>query len=151
MAKGDMEDRLQKAKDKQNKRLGIVPSPSTSPAMPSAETKPSGDQKPAPASKAGDQNDASKATKKAKKKPSPGYLVYKSTKLPEPTAKIKVLVSQGDDCPKKRNARTKFDIYENGMTVAEYVEASHAKLKTPKATAQADVRWDLAHGFISVK
>ena len=52
--------------------------------------------------------------------------------------------------PKKRNAQTKFALYKDGQTVCEYIEAS-TKAGTPKATAMADVCWDMAHNFISVQ
>lgn len=44
--------------------------------------------------------------------------------------------------PKKGKRAARFALYTNGMTVAEYVKAG-GKLR--------DVRWDVAHGFISVK
>jgi hypothetical protein len=54
------------------------------------------------------------------------------------------------DNPKRKNALAKFKLYRNGMSVAEYIEASH-KFGTSKATAQADIRWDVAKGLIEVK
>jgi hypothetical protein len=44
----------------------------------------------------------------------------------------------------------RFACYRNGMTVAEYGKAILAG-GWPKAKIASGLRWDLAHGFISVK
>ena len=65
-----------------------------------------------------------------------------------PTQVIRLLVT---DNPKKPSGKsfTRFALYQDGMTIARYVEASVAA--GHKATvAVADLRWDVAHKFIEV-
>jgi hypothetical protein len=52
--------------------------------------------------------------------------------------------------PKRRKARERFALYEDGMTVSEYIEASK-RAGNSAALAAADVRWDFVKGFISVQ
>lgn len=90
-------------------------------------------------------------TEKAKKtrKWSQHHLNWKATKDFPETARIVVLSA---DNPKKRNAAKRFDFYKRGaegMTVGEYIEASH-KAGNPKALAKEDVKWDYTAGFISI-
>ena len=54
-------------------------------------------------------------------------------------AKIKLLVKEN---PKRAAAAERFDLYKNGMTVAEYLKAGGKR---------ADVNWDVKQGFIEVK
>ena len=134
-----------------DKAKAIPPKPATNPAIPPAKVLPdlkAGDQKPVPAVKAGDQNDV-KA--KSKKKDSTTVTLWKQyAKEKRYTSGTIQITDKGRaDKPKSKNALVKFKVYTAGMSVADYIEASH-KIGTPKATAQADVRWDVAKGLITV-
>jgi hypothetical protein len=88
-------------------------------------------------------------TPKKKRKFSAHHLAWKATKDFPDTARIVVLSAEN---PKKRGAATKFNHYKRGaegMTVGEYIEASH-KAGNAKAVAKEDVKWDFTAGFISV-
>jgi hypothetical protein len=118
-------------------------------------------QKPAKADdqkafKAGDQNtiptqsvqtSVHESTKPKTKKLSEQTKKWKNTPAFELT---QVITKVAKDNPKSRNAAVKFALYEEGMTVGAYIEKSH-KAGTTKAMAMADVRWDHAAGFITVK
>jgi hypothetical protein len=89
------------------------------------------------------------ATPKKKRKWSAHHLAWKATKDFPDTARIVVLSAEN---PKKRGAAAKFNHYKRGaegMTVGEYIEASH-KAGNAKAVAKEDVKWDFTAGFISV-
>jgi hypothetical protein len=94
--------------------------------------------------------DESKAdTPKKKRKWSAHHLAWKGTKDFPDTARIVVLSAEN---PKKRTAKFRFDHYKRGaegMTVGEYIEASH-KAGNAKALAKEDIKWDWTAGFISV-
>jgi hypothetical protein len=98
----------------------------------------------------GDQKDGSGEPKKAKKKPSEQVVRWRDTENPDTKAKITISAEAAKVNPKKRGAATRFSIYKTGMTVADYIEASK-KAGNSGALAMADVRWDMAAGFISVK
>jgi hypothetical protein len=51
--------------------------------------------------------------------------------------------------PKHKGAADRFMLYEEGQTVQEYIEKSHA-FGNAKALAMADIRWDHVAGFIKV-
>jgi len=50
---------------------------------------------------------------------------------------------------KRGESLKRFNCYKNGITVDEYVAAVVAINQT-KALAKADLRWDVAHGLISI-
>jgi hypothetical protein len=159
MVKGDAEDRLAKARANQLKKhphLASVQSPSTSPAT-KPETgdvhipaKPSGDQNARAKSTSGDQNDTNKPPK-AKKKPSPTVVAWKAIKENYPvTSVITINKDQVAKTPKRRGAADRFALYEDGMTVGKYLDVTKEK-GISGALANADIRWDVAKGLISVK
>ena len=61
---------------------------------------------------------------------------------------ITVLVTSN---PKRANKKSapRFDLYRTGMTVAEHTEA-YKVAGFAKGLANADRRWDMAHGFIRI-
>jgi hypothetical protein len=142
------QDRRDAAKDKPRQN---PPKPqTTTPArmLPDISAKPSGDQKVVAPATSVDQKDTK--TKGSKKK-SPTVVAWQA--LQKEKAYISGTIHLTDkgraDNPKRKNALVKFKLYRDGMTVTEYIEASH-KIGTSKATAQADVRWDVAKGLITV-
>lgn len=96
----------------------------------------------------GDQNDV-KA--KRKRKLSAGYLRYVDTELPAADKVIRIQKDYAERNPKRSKgttgAKERFALYRNGMTVEQYIKAS-TDAGNPKALAQNDVRWDIAHDFI---
>jgi len=82
------------------------------------------------------------ATPKAKKDRSKLY-----AKVPA-TGTITVLVSSNPKRASKKSA-PRFDLYRSGMTIAEHT-AAYEKAGHAKSLANADRRWDVAHGFISI-
>lgn len=58
-------------------------------------------------------------------------------------AKIKILVKEN---PRRGEAAKRFEIYKDGMTVAEYTKKIGSR-----AEALVHLRWDVKHGHISVK
>lgn len=149
------EDRLAAARAKQEKdrtererhNAAIAKMVQPTPAVAAPALVP-GDQKPVPATKGGDQKDAKP---KSKKKLSPTVVEWhRITKAKEAASGTIRLTDKGRaDNPKRRNALVRFKLYKDGMTVAEYIEESH-KAGNSKALAQADVRWDVAKGLITV-
>lgn len=87
------------------------------------------------------------ATPKAKKKASDTVVKWRATKA-FPHEGVITLIATNN--PKSRGAAARFAIYKNGQTVGQYIEASH-KAGNSKALAAADVRWDVAAGFIKVE
>jgi hypothetical protein len=69
-------------------------------------------------------------------------------KAPAANGVITLLVTSN---PKRANKKSapRFDLYRNGMTVAEHT-AAYEKAGFAKSLANADRRWDLAHKFIEV-
>lgn len=51
--------------------------------------------------------------------------------------------------PKRKSAAGRFALYEEGMTVGDYIKKSNEAGNT-KALAMADIRWDHVAGFITV-
>jgi hypothetical protein len=51
--------------------------------------------------------------------------------------------------PKSGKSKNRYDLYTNGMSVADYATAvvNHGGSKT---LANADLRWDVARGFITI-
>lgn len=73
----------------------------------------------------------------AVRNPKPGVRTGARVKWPDHW-KIEVLI---DYNPKKRAAAQRFDLYESGMTVAEYIEAGGTR---------ADLNWDERNNWISI-
>jgi hypothetical protein len=118
------------------KTNGDKPSPAIA-AVPA--TKPE-DQKPA---QAGDQKSA------PKKVITKTVAAWRAQKAFEPTLKIYLLRK---DNPKRAKAAVRFSLYKDAMTVQQYIDIM--KDQTPSRTAKAtmaDIRWDVAAGFIEVK
>lgn len=141
--------RLAKAKADQTK---VKRSKFGKPTLVAAETTPPG--KPAPAEVVGDQKPVKGEDQKTaptgdkkKREPSDTVKKWKEQENFPLTAKITVVATEN---PKRRGAATRFAIYKDGMTVGDYIEASH-KAGASKALAAADVRWDHVAGFINVK
>jgi hypothetical protein len=86
------------------------------------------------------------SAEKTKRKASEQVQRWKDTPTFKPEQKITVIATEN---PKRRTAAKRFDLYKNGQTVAEYVEASK-KAGNAAALANADIRWDHAAGFIKV-
>jgi hypothetical protein len=65
-----------------------------------------------------------------------------------PAGTIQVLVASN---PKRANKKSapRFDLYRNGMSVAEHT-ALYVEKGFAKSLANADRRWDMAHGFIRI-
>jgi hypothetical protein len=138
------EARLADAKARHNPKAETpkVTSPATAP------TNQTGDQKPVPATPSGDQKDAKAKTKK--KLSATVVEWHRITKAKEAATGTIRLTDKGKaDKPKRAKAMDRFKLYRDGMTVAEYIEESH-KAGNSKALAQADVRWDVAKGLITV-
>jgi hypothetical protein len=80
-------------------------------------------------------------------------------KLPLPGDEQVITVLATEKNPKRGDSAVRFAVYQNGMTVkafrAIYADNSKAKkaewVRGGLPLANADLRWDLAHGFISVK
>ena len=109
--------------------------------------------KPAPAKASEALQDTRPATEQAPANPpkakSPGkFAGWRKTGLPGNEAVITVLVSSN---PKRANKKSapRFDIYRTGMTVAE-MRAEYEK-RGFKGFATPDLKWDIAHNFISVQ
>jgi hypothetical protein len=64
-----------------------------------------------------------------------------------PQGKITVLAKEN---PKRAGAAKRFALYKTGMAVADYIKAA-VKIGASESYANADIRWDVAHGFISVR
>jgi hypothetical protein len=115
-------------------------------------TKPE-DQKVVPTVQSGDQKAVkTEGEPKAKRKPSATVIAWKALKNFPVDAKITINGDHTTNNPKRRDAARRFSLYKNGMTVGQYLEA--AKKATPPisgALANADIRWDVAAGFITVK
>ena len=125
--------------------------PATTPGRVLQDTRPvsTGDQTSVPAQGSGDQK---RVKGSGKKKHSPTVIAWQALQKEKAyTSGTITLTDKGRaDNPKRKNALVKFKLYQDGMSVQEYIEASN-KIGTPKATAQADVRWDVAKGLIIVK
>lgn len=98
----------------------------------------------------GDQNDV-----KAKRKASPTVVKWREAKkAPVPQGIIRIQKDYAKNCPKRskgaNGAKERFEMYRDGMTVAEYIEVA-TKANWPKALIQDDVRWDIIKGFIVVE
>lgn len=112
------------------------------------------DQKPAQVAKAEDQKgvpaQAQGNGESKKKSVSNTVVAWKAgLKTPPPdTAKITLIVSPKSN-PKKNKAAARYALYEDGMTVGQYVEKSH-KAGNPKALARRDIVWDMCKEFIKV-
>lgn len=88
----------------------------------------------------------------AKKKASPTVTAWRGlmSEKSHTSGTITVLKPWVDtNHPKRGAANDRYKLYQTGMTVAEYIDASH-KAGNSKGLAQADVRWDVAKGLISV-
>jgi hypothetical protein len=81
---------------------------------------------------------------------------WRKIQLPSDEQVITVLVEKN---PKRNDSAVRFAVYKSGMTVKElrtiYVDNAKAKkaewVRGGLPLANADLRWDLAHNFISVK
>src|SRR5215475_3987017 len=82
------------------------------------------------------------AQKADKAKPKGGRKLKKT-----PSGKIKLLVKEN---PKRSKAAKRFALYKSGMSTADYVKAA-VKIGASESLANADIRWDIAHEFISVQ
>jgi hypothetical protein len=79
-------------------------------------------------------------------------------KLPLPSDE-QVITVTAEKNPKRGDSAVRFAAYRSGMTVKEFREVYANNAKAKKAEwvrgglplANADLRWDLAHNFISVK
>jgi hypothetical protein len=147
--KESTEARLAKVKADANKpkksKFGtpsIVP-----PANPPTGSPPLAPNKPEDQKVAGaeDQKNAPTGDKK-KRKASNTVTNWKAQKAFPLDAKIHIVSTSN---PKRRAAATRFNLYTEGMTVGQYIEASH-KAGNSKALAMADVRWDHVSEFIKV-
>ena len=134
-------DRPDKAK-KQSSGTKVAPPKGKEDQKALTTTPATGDQK------AGDQNDAP-APKKAKKQ-SKTVIAWKALKKPVPDdTVITVKPEHLAKCPKSQTAADRFRLYKTGMTAAEYVTVFKNAGHTA-ALAHADIRWDIAAGFITV-
>ena len=86
---------------------------------------------------------ALRAAQKAEKSKPKGGRKLKKT----PSGKIKLLVKEN---PKRSKAAKRFALYKSGMSTADYVKAA-VKIGASESLANADIRWDIAHEFISVQ
>jgi hypothetical protein len=155
------EDRLEQAKIKQARDMAnrerslnaiakTVTSPPTSPAtVPTTPAAKPGDQKAVIAPVSGDQKSV---PTKAKKKPSATVIRWHQiTKEKLYTSGTITLTDKGrGNKPKIRGALDRFKLYTDGMSVQDYIAKSAASGNS-KALAQADIRWDVAAGLITVK
>jgi hypothetical protein len=65
-----------------------------------------------------------------------------------PNAKIKILVKDNPKHPGS-GAETLYNLYRPGMTAAAYVQAVRAQA-TRKNAGWLALKWDIAHGYVSV-
>lgn len=106
------------------------------------------------ATKAGDQKDATTPKKVSAKvtewRDANKAKLYRSgTIMVSTEAKAKNPKRNKDQ--NKPGAASRFALYRDGMSVAEYVsEVNEVKKYASKAQAQSDVVWDVVHGFISL-
>ena len=84
------------------------------------------------------------------RKESPTVKKWKETKDPALTAIITVMGEFATKNPKRKDAARRFGLYKTGQTVEQYIQVCKDNGITP-ALARADVRWDMAAGFISVQ
>lgn len=67
-----------------------------------------------------------------------------------------VIVLQVDKNPKRGKSGERFNVYQHNMTVGAMIAAyedkgyTRADFPTPAKLAQADLAWDVWHGFIRV-
>lgn len=113
-------------------------------------TAPAGDQSDTPATTSGDQNDV-KARPKTKKKISPTVVGWRERKKSElnPEAIIHFAGDYGKATPKRGDAKRRFELYRDGMTVKRYLEVcKEANIR--QALSKDDIHWDIEKGFITL-
>jgi hypothetical protein len=108
------------------------------------------DQK-TPLAVVGDQKSAGEGqgavtTKKAKKVSETVTLWKAQAKFPD-TAKITAIQLPN---PKRGQAKDRYALYKEGMTVREYIDTAKEH-KITAALAMADMRWDFVKKFITIK
>lgn len=54
------------------------------------------------------------------------------------------------DKKKRGKSAERLALYRTGMTVGQYLDAAAALQGSPRGRWLADIRWDVAHGFIEV-
>jgi hypothetical protein len=109
-------------------------------------------QRTAPATPAsGDQSETSSGDQKVHpvkaKKLSPQVIAWKAHKDKFPLDHIITNIGENK---KRGKAHTRFNLYREGMSVAEYAQVFIDKKVGTRALAHADLRWDHVAGFIQV-
>lgn len=159
------------------KKGAVVPPKGNPPAKPTLGTTPTKpveakvlpdltpkqDQKPAPAGQdqkpvsAQDQKGAPAGEGKKSRKKSATHVRWEALEnfKPEQTIKInpgnKVRETVGGvPTPKTGKGAKRFSYYKDGMTVAEYLKVTKDQHSVPNALAHADMRWDVAAGWITI-
>jgi hypothetical protein len=61
------------------------------------------------------------------------------------------ILPQGKPNPKRQDAKRRFSLYEDGMTVAEYAKVRERNPGPHKPTAMDDMKWDYVRRYIDVK
>jgi hypothetical protein len=87
--------------------------------------------------------------KKAKKEPNAAVRKFLAQPDLPLEKKIKILIPATENKPKTRKALIRYRLYEDGMTVGDYIEKSKKAGNTGNV-ASRDVRWDYTKGFIDV-
>lgn len=120
-----------------------VPPPSTPAPKAEDQTRKAEDQKSAPAS------DTPKvpADPAKKKKVSATVVAWRADKSEIPdTATIKILVPGS----KRGAAKVRFDLYKDGMTIADYKKATKEGMARTAGQTTQDLKWDRAAKFIDI-
>ena len=89
-------------------------------------------------------------TEKKKKKLSPTVIAWRSKENLPLEGIIRLSDKAKAENPKKQGSKERFALYEDGMTVAAYIEKSK-NAGHGAALAAADVRWDVVKGYITVE
>jgi hypothetical protein len=113
------------------------------------------DQKSVPAAQVKDQKDAPEVKKASSQAVTRWKAVTADKTACLPGMHITVKPEFRAKNPKRDSARakaaTRFGLYVDGQTVAEYIDICHTKTGRAKSAAHADVRWDFAQGWINVQ
>lgn len=138
--------------------LGVVPTkPVEAKVLP--DLTPVQDQKPAPAgqdqkpAQSQDQKGAPAGEGKKLRKKSKTHVQWEALENFKPEQKI--TINPGNPVrdrgtPKRGKGAERFQHYKDGMSVADYLKVTKDK-GIANALAHADMRWDVASGWISIK
>jgi hypothetical protein len=90
-----------------------------------------------------------KAAKPKKSRLNAAVLKYRAQPEFKPEQIIKIIIPASAK-PKRRIALERYELYEDGMSVAAYIEKAKKVMGIPTSLAKNDIRWDYSKGFIDV-